>query len=111
MQILETVEWIVVDEGAHRPVLRNDFAGQANDAAQLHALGFNGLKSLKTAECYLFHARNSITAGRSTALSPVGLRSNRCVGMTPNATKSTRTTASEVSSASRRSSCRRSVWC
>jgi hypothetical protein len=31
----------VVDEGPHRPVLRNDFTRKTDDAAQFHSPGFN----------------------------------------------------------------------
>jgi hypothetical protein len=44
MQILKTMERIVMHEGAHGPVPCDDFAGKADDAAQLHASGFKRLK-------------------------------------------------------------------
>jgi hypothetical protein len=40
-QIFDTVQWIVVDEGPHRPVSRDDFPRKADDAPQFHSPGFN----------------------------------------------------------------------
>src|SRR5687768_18588696 len=104
MQILKTMKWIVVHERAHGPIPRNHFAGESDNAAQLHATGF---KDFKIADGgYSVHARNSITTVGSRFIGP---RLNRREGITPKATNSKSTIASEAISESRRSSCRRSV--
>ena len=40
-QIFNAVQWIVVDESPHRPVLGDDFASKTDDPAQFHSPGFN----------------------------------------------------------------------
>ena len=49
-KIFQTVKRVVVNEGPHRPVLRDDFAGEADDASQLHPSRFDVGPIL-----YLFH--------------------------------------------------------
>ena len=39
-KVLEAMERIVVHEGPHRPVLRDDFACEVNDPTQLHPSEF-----------------------------------------------------------------------
>jgi hypothetical protein len=48
------VKRIVVHERPHRPILSNDFAGELDDAAQLHPSGLD-------VDCtvYLFHVDDS----------------------------------------------------
>jgi hypothetical protein len=36
-KVLDTMQWIVVDEGPHRPILRNDFPRESDDSSQLHS--------------------------------------------------------------------------
>jgi hypothetical protein len=55
-QILEAMEWIVVHEVPHRPVARNHFTGDTDDAAKRHATSFKVGGGV-----YWFHVRNSIT--------------------------------------------------
>jgi hypothetical protein len=52
-KIFQAVKRIVVDEGAHGPILGNHLAGEADDAAKLHATGI---------ACYFVHAGNSVPA-------------------------------------------------
>ena len=53
-KIFEAVEWIVVDEGPHRPVLRDDFAREADHAAQFHPSGFNVGRTCLSVPCERF---------------------------------------------------------
>mgnify|MGYP001589391086 CR=1 FL=1 len=55
MEIFEAVQRIVMHEGAHRPVLGNDLAGELDQPSELHALG------LAVRRCfYFFHSLDSI---------------------------------------------------
>ena len=40
-KIFKTMEWIVMHERPHRPILRNDFAGEMDDSAQFHPPRFD----------------------------------------------------------------------
>src|SRR5215467_4539054 len=55
-EVLEAVERIVVDEGPHRPILRDYFTREMNNPAQLHASGYDvGRRN------YRFHASDPVT--------------------------------------------------
>ena len=40
-EILQAMKRVVMHEGPHGPILRDDFAREADDAAEFHAPGFN----------------------------------------------------------------------
>src|SRR5690348_6642259 len=62
MEVLKTMKWIVVHKGAHGPVPCNHFAGESDDAAQLHATDIGRFRI--ASDLYLVHAENSTTAVR-----------------------------------------------
>ena len=95
-KILQAVKRVVMYEGAHGPVLRNHFAGDADNAAKFHPPGVGIYRAF-----YLIHAGGSIPTVRRRF---AGSRSKKRAGITPKATKSASTMAKEASSGARRSS-------
>ena len=68
------MERIVVHEGPHRPILRDHFAGEVNDTAQLHASGFDVDRRV-----YRFHASDSVSGAMSSGQSASGTEeADRC---------------------------------
>ena len=68
-EVLEAMKWVVMDECAHGPVLRNHFAGETNDAPKCHAAGIGIDRT-----CYFLHAASFGTRppeSRQDAPSPV----------------------------------------
>jgi hypothetical protein len=55
-QVFEAMQRVVMDEGAHGPVLRDHFTRKTHDTAKLHSAGVGILPA-----CYLFHRRDPIS--------------------------------------------------
>ena len=96
-EILEAMKRIVMDEGPHRPVLRNHFAGELDHAAQLHPSGFDVDRRV-----YRFHTSDPEFAPAGSESAPVAavVRSGpkRLIGATPSASRVKTTITSAASS-------------
>src|SRR5689334_13052555 len=94
-KVFETVERVVMHEGPHGPILRDDFPGEADDAAQLHPPGFNVGRAL-----YRVHVDDSpMIAGANEA--PAGVKS--VAGARPKANRTTTTISKDANSGLSRS--------
>src|SRR5262249_810063 len=94
-KILETMERVVVHESPHRPVLRDDFACEVDDPSQLHPSRFDVGPVL-----YLFHGNDPVMA-----LLAVTIVSDpkKVAGISPNASNTTTSMASDANSLGSRS--------
>src|SRR5207249_4423196 len=79
-KILQAMKRVVMYEGTHGPILRNHFAGDADNAAKFHASGAGVYRAF-----YWIHAGGSIPTVRGRF---AGSGSKRRAGITPKATKS-----------------------
>src|SRR5437867_2126151 len=108
IQIFQAVQRVVMDEGAHGPVLGHDFPAEAHDAAKFHAAGV-GIDPAS----YFSHAGISLPAVPSpvtcvrfsclTFCSEIGSTAKKPTGITPNAAKSASMMAKDANSGARRS--------
>jgi hypothetical protein len=56
-EVFQTVKRVVMHEGAHRPVLRDDLAREMDYSSQFHPSRFDVGRAI-----YLFHLSDSVTA-------------------------------------------------
>jgi hypothetical protein len=84
------MEWVVVHESPHRPVLRDDFACEVDDPPQLHPSRFDVGPVL-----YLFHGNDPVMT-----LLAVTIVSDpkKVAGITPNASNTTTSIVSDANS-------------
>src|SRR2546421_213624 len=93
-QVFETMQRVMMDECAHRPILRDDFPGKPDDAAKFHAAGIGIVFS-----CYLVHACG-LSAVRYSRFASVPRKS---CGMRPKAINRVSTMVREANSERRKS--------